>query len=97
MASRQNDVSFTVAQGGTFGVLDSNGAGKTTTMEIVEGFRTADSGSVMVLGMYIRQSPREVKASIEVQLQTSSLYPRLSACEALGFTGTLFPQSCTSR
>jgi len=88
-----NNVSFSVAQGEIFGMLGPNGAGKTTTMEIVEGLRIADSGSVMVLGMDIKQHQRQVKASIGVQLQTTSLYPRLSVREVLDLFGSFFPRA----
>lgn len=88
-----NDVSFTVAQGEIFGMLGPNGAGKTTTMEIVEGLRNADSGSVFVLGMDIRQRPRRIKANIGVQLQTTALYPRLTVHEVLDLFGSFFPRA----
>jgi ABC-2 type transport system ATP-binding protein len=45
------DVSFTVEQGEIFAILGPNGAGKTTTVEIIEGLRTADGGTVRVLGL----------------------------------------------
>ena len=88
-----NNISFTVAQGEIFGMLGPNGAGKTTTMEIVEGLRTADAGSVTVLGMNVKQHPREVKANIGVQLQTTALYPRLTVSEVLDLFGSFFPKS----
>jgi ABC-2 type transport system ATP-binding protein len=88
-----NNISFTVAQGEIFGMLGPNGAGKTTTMEIVEGLRPADSGTVSVLGMDIRKRPRRIKASIGVQLQTTSLYPRLTVREALDLFGSFFPKA----
>ena len=84
-------ISFTVSKGEIFGMLGPNGAGKTTTMEIVEGIRNADSGEVEVLGMNIRQHQRQVKANIGVQLQTTSLYPRLSVREVLDLFGSFFP------
>lgn len=43
------DLSLTIEPGEIFAILGPNGAGKTTTVEILEGFRTADSGSVSVL------------------------------------------------
>ena len=88
-----NNVSFIVAKGEIFGMLGPNGAGKTTTMEIVEGLRPADSGSVSVLGMDIRQRTRRIKANIGVQLQTTSLYPRLTVYEVLGLFGSFFPKA----
>ena len=44
-------VDLTINQGEIFALLGPNGAGKTTTVEILEGFRTRSSGSVMVLGI----------------------------------------------
>jgi ABC-2 type transport system ATP-binding protein len=44
-------LSLTVATGSVLALLGPNGAGKTTTVEICEGFRPADSGSVRVLGL----------------------------------------------
>ena len=43
-------VDLTIAEGEIFALLGPNGAGKTTTVEILEGFRKADSGSISVLG-----------------------------------------------
>jgi ABC-2 type transport system ATP-binding protein len=40
-----------IEQGEIFSLLGPNGAGKTTTVEILEGFRVRDSGSVSVLGV----------------------------------------------
>lgn len=42
-------ISLAIKKGEIFAILGPNGAGKTTTVEILEGFRTADSGSVRVL------------------------------------------------
>ncbi|HEY8302647.1 MAG TPA: ABC transporter ATP-binding protein [Jatrophihabitans sp.] len=44
-------LSLTVARGSLLALLGPNGAGKTTTIEICEGFRRADSGTVRVLGL----------------------------------------------
>jgi len=43
-------IDLTVERGEIFALLGPNGAGKTTTVEILEGYRTANSGSVKVLG-----------------------------------------------
>lgn len=42
-------LSLTIVKGEIFAILGPNGAGKTTTVEILEGFRSADSGSISVL------------------------------------------------
>ena len=43
------NLTLTINQGEIFAILGPNGAGKTTTVEILEGFRTADSGAISVL------------------------------------------------
>lgn len=44
-------VSFTVGPGEIFGLLGPNGAGKTTTIEMCEGLRRRDAGSISLLGL----------------------------------------------
>ena len=44
-------VSLRLERGQVLALLGPNGAGKTTTVEICEGFRTSDSGTVQVLGL----------------------------------------------
>ena len=46
-----NGVDLHVSRGEIFALLGPNGAGKSTTVEILEGFRTRDSGEVKVLGV----------------------------------------------
>ena len=43
-------IDFTIERGEVFGLLGPNGAGKTTTIEILEGYRARDGGTVEVLG-----------------------------------------------
>jgi len=86
-------VSFEVEQGEVFGMLGPNGAGKTTTVEILEGLRTPDAGSVAVLGMDIRREMRHIKAQVGVQLQTTSLFPLLSVAELLDLFASFFPKA----
>src|SRR6185503_11052748 len=65
-------VSFDVQKGEIFALLGPNGAGKTTTVEILEGLRTADSGSATVAGVDVTRDPAGVKSRIGVQLQQSA-------------------------
>ncbi len=50
-----NDISFNVPQGEIFAFLGPNGAGKTTTVEVLECLKTANSGSVKILGYDIKK------------------------------------------
>ena len=45
-----NSIDLTVERGEIFALLGPNGAGKTTTVEILEGYRVANSVQVRVLG-----------------------------------------------
>ncbi|GAA1355540.1 ABC transporter ATP-binding protein [Catellatospora bangladeshensis] len=83
-------VSFTVAEGEFFGILGPNGAGKTTTLEIVEGLRKADSGSVTLLGEDPWPRNPELLPRIGVQLQASSFFEKLTAKEQLQTFGSLY-------
>ncbi len=76
-------VSFSVEQGEMFGILGPNGAGKTTTLEITEGLRPADSGSVSLLGLPPWPRNPVLLPRIGVQLQATALLERLTAREQL--------------
>jgi ABC-2 type transport system ATP-binding protein len=83
-------VSFEVGAGEVFGMLGPNGAGKTTTIEILEGLREPDSGKVEVFGMDVTRHAPSIKQRIGVQLQSVSLYPRLTVTELLDLFGSFF-------
>ncbi|QDO90394.1 ABC transporter ATP-binding protein [Ornithinimicrobium ciconiae] len=77
------DVSFEVGRGEILGILGQNGAGKTTTVEALAGLRTADAGSVSVLGLDPQSDPAPVREVLGVQLQESRLPAKLRVREAL--------------
>jgi len=76
-------VSFEIQTGEIFGVLGPNGAGKTTIVEILEGYRTRDEGTVEVLGVDPARSGPDWRERIGVVLQSSSMYQTLTVAESL--------------
>lgn len=60
---------LTVRRGRLLALLGPNGAGKTTTVEICEGYRTADSGAVRVLGLDPARDGRALKPRVGVMPQ----------------------------
>jgi ABC-2 type transport system ATP-binding protein len=76
-------LSFTVGVGEVFALLGPNGAGKTTTVEILEGYRAPDAGTVRVLGLNPARDGQRLKQQIGIMLQQDGLYPGLTAREAL--------------
>jgi ABC-2 type transport system ATP-binding protein len=83
-------VSLTVARGEFFGLLGPNGAGKTTLVEIIEGLREADGGSVTVLGRSPWPRDPALLARIGVQTQSSAFFTRLTAREHLDTVAALY-------
>jgi ABC-2 type transport system ATP-binding protein len=76
-------ISFEIASGEIFGLLGPNGAGKTTTVEILEGYRERDGGSVTVLGADPAKADQRWREQIGVVLQSSAMYETLTVAESL--------------
>jgi ABC-2 type transport system ATP-binding protein len=76
-------IDFMIEAGEVFGLLGPNGAGKTTTVEILEGYRKRDGGTVEVLGTDPQKAGSAWREQIGVMLQSSSLYPNLTVRESL--------------
>jgi len=62
-------LSLSVERGTVLALLGPNGAGKTTTIEICEGFRRPDSGSVRVLGLDPIRDAALLRPRVGVMLQ----------------------------
>jgi ABC-2 type transport system ATP-binding protein len=90
-------ISFSLRKNEVFGILGPNGAGKTTTVEILEGLRTPDSGSAMVCGINVVESPQQVKKWIGVQLQASSFFDNLKLTELLDLFASFYGREIDSR
>ena len=79
-------VDLEIAQGEIFSLLGPNGAGKTTTVEILEGFRTRDAGTVSVLGFDPQTRghlSREWRNRIGIVLQSSADAGDLTVLETI--------------
>lgn len=89
---------FTVKQGEVFALLGPNGAGKTTTVETLEGYRSADEGTIRILGFDPIRQAQSLEPLIGVMLQQDGLYPALTAREVLQLFAGYYekPQSIDS-
>ncbi len=81
---------FEVAQGETVAILGPNGAGKTTTVEILEGFRRADSGEVRVLGVDPATADRAWRDRIGIVSQSSTGLDLLTPREIIASTALAY-------
>jgi len=84
-------VDLDVQHGEVFALLGPNGAGKTTMVEIMEGFRSRDGGSVEVLGTDPAHADYAWKARIGVVLQSTSEFEDLNVGEVLRHFARFYP------
>lgn len=85
-----DDVSFTIAEGETYGLLGPNGAGKTTTISMITGVLEPDAGEVVVAGQPMSTRAISAKRLVGYVPQELALYPDLTGRENLRFFASLY-------
>ena len=84
------DLTIEVQPGIIFGLLGPNGAGKTSTLSAIEGLLIPQSGSILVGGVDIYKDPIKAKASLGVQLQSTSFQSELTIYEIIRLYAGLY-------
>jgi ABC-2 type transport system ATP-binding protein len=82
-ATAVDGLSLTAGRGEVTAILGPNGAGKTTTIEVCEGYRSADAGTVRVLGLDPLRDAARLKPRVGVMLQEGGFPPAVPAGEYL--------------
>jgi ABC-2 type transport system ATP-binding protein len=85
-------IDLEIGTGEVFALLGPNGAGKTTTVEVLEGFRHRDGGTVAVLGTDPAHGGRPWRARIGIVLQLASTAPQLTVLEFVRHFATFYPR-----
>ncbi|MEN3357633.1 MAG: type transport system ATP-binding protein, partial [Mycobacteriales bacterium] len=85
-------VDLQVRRGEVFSLLGPNGAGKTTTVEILEGYRLRDAGTVRVLGTDPASGSRELRARIGIVLQKVDDLAQLTVAESIRSCAAYYPR-----
>ena len=83
-------VSFSVNEGEVFALVGPNGAGKTTLIEILEGLRKRDEGTVKVLGLDPWGNGYVLHRRIGVIPQDFTFFDRANPREAVKYYADLF-------
>ena len=83
-------VSFSVNEGEVFALLGPNGAGKTTLIEIMEGLRKRDGGTVKVLGLDPWGNGYVLHRRIGVIPQDFTFFDKANPREAVEYYADLF-------
>ena len=82
-------ISFNVKEGDFFGFLGPNGAGKSTTIKVLTTLLRKTGGKVAVAGFNLDESPGEIRKTIGVLSQETSLDVDLTGRENLRLQGRL--------
>ena len=85
-------IDLTVEHGQIFALLGPNGAGKTTTVEILEGYRSRDGGTVKVLGYDPARQRKRLKSQIGIVLQSSGMDRYLTVSETVAMYAGFYPR-----
>lgn len=83
-----NNLSFSIDEGGLYGLIGPNGAGKSTAIRIMTGLIKSTYGKVDVLG-YMPQDA-DVRPLVGYMPQETALYQDLTVRENLDFFGKLY-------
>ena len=84
-------VDFEISMGECFALLGPNGAGKTTVTEILEGYRSRDSGSASVLGIDPAHGDRTWKSQLGIVLQSDRDLGDLTVAESVRHFAGYYP------
>ncbi|MFZ5649573.1 MAG: ATP-binding cassette domain-containing protein [Bacillota bacterium] len=84
------DVTLEVGGKEIFGFLGPNGAGKSTTIKMLATLIKPTAGSASIAGFDIVRQPNQVRQSIGLVFQETTLDERLTAAENLYFHGMLY-------
>jgi ABC-2 type transport system ATP-binding protein len=90
-------VDLRVEQGAFFGLLGPNGAGKSTAIGIMATLLRPTSGQALLLGRDTQREASEVRRSVGLVFQESSLDPELTPRETLEFTARLYHLDAAAR
>lgn len=83
------DVSFTVAQGETIGLVGANGSGKSVLFKILCGFETPDSGKVYVRGKQLGKGGRDFPENMGVFINSPGFIGIYSGFQNLKFLAAI--------
>ncbi len=85
-----NQVSFEIREGSCFGLLGPNGAGKTTTIEMMEGIKQPDGGTIRYRGEPLGDQFRNEAG---IMFQTTALQEFITVREVMRQFSRFYPHS----
>jgi ABC-type sugar transport system ATPase subunit len=83
-ANAVDDLSLTIRDGETLGIIGPSGCGKTTLLKLIAGLIRPDSGEILYDGVPIEDVPM-TERGIGMVFQNYALYPHMPAYDNIGF------------
>ncbi|MEO7854111.1 MAG: ABC transporter ATP-binding protein [Rubrivivax sp.] len=77
-------ISLTIRKGEFFSLLGASGCGKTTTLNLIGGFETATSGTLLIDGQPMQGTPAHARP-VNTVFQSYALFPHMSVAENVEF------------
>jgi ABC-2 type transport system ATP-binding protein len=84
-------IDLDIDRGEVFALLGPNGAGKTTTVELLEGYRSRDEGTITVLGADPARAGRRWRSRIGIVPQQTPGGPELTVRELVRHFAAFYP------
>lgn len=84
------DLNLEIGLGELVAVVGPNGAGKTTTIEMIEGYRRPDRGTIRVLRHDPSREPGPVREQVGLMLQEGGIYPTIKVGEVIRLFSSYF-------
>ena len=85
-----DDVSFEIREGSCFGLLGPNGAGKTTTIEMMEGIKMPDAGTILYR---VNRWIDEFRNQAGIMFQTTALQEFITVREIMVQFSRFYPDT----
>ena len=85
-----NDVSLDIYRGEFIALLGPNGAGKTTLVEMIEGLKTPDRGSIRILGRSWAKDEAYLRMRLAGVLQEPLFINKLRVVETVNLFGSFY-------
>ena len=83
-------ISFDAMPGQVYGLLGPNGAGKTTALRILSTVLRPTSGTAIINGFDVNESPEKIRHQIGFVSTNTAIYDRMTAWELVQYFGRLY-------
>ena len=92
-----DELTLSVEEGETFGLVGPDGAGKTTTMRLLTSIMEPTGGDAWIAGNHIVRDAETIKETIGYMSQRFGLYPDLTVMENIRFYADIYDEPLEGR